>query len=64
MGFGQTSLSGVHRGFMPPQLKTKTVRSVNEVLGGSESWVNNLKTFDAYRSGISSRETLGLPAGA
>jgi hypothetical protein len=24
MGFGQTSLSGVRRGFMPPQLKTKT----------------------------------------
>jgi hypothetical protein len=23
MGFGQTSLSGVRRGFMPPQLKTK-----------------------------------------
>ena len=23
VGFGQTSLSGVHRGFMPPQLKTK-----------------------------------------
>jgi hypothetical protein len=23
MGFGQTSLSGVSRGFMPPQLKTK-----------------------------------------
>jgi hypothetical protein len=23
MGFGQTSLSGVRRGVMPPQLKTK-----------------------------------------
>jgi hypothetical protein len=23
MGFGPTSLSGVRRGFMPPQLKTK-----------------------------------------
>jgi hypothetical protein len=23
MGFGQTSLSGVRLGFMPPQLKTK-----------------------------------------
>jgi hypothetical protein len=23
MGFGQTSLSGVRHGFMPPQLKTK-----------------------------------------
>ena len=25
MGFGQTSLSGVRRGFMPPQLKTKII---------------------------------------
>ena len=26
MGFGLTSLSGVHRGFMPPQLKTNKTR--------------------------------------
>ena len=29
MGFGQTSLSGVGCGFMPPQLKTKTVMFQN-----------------------------------
>ena len=34
MGFGQTSLSGVRRGFMPPQLKTKTVY----VLGSAVSF--------------------------
>jgi hypothetical protein len=30
MGFGQTSLSGVSRGFMPPQLKTKTKQNFFE----------------------------------
>jgi hypothetical protein len=30
MGFGQTSLSGVRRGFMPPQLKTKQKFIQNE----------------------------------
>jgi hypothetical protein len=36
MGFGRTSLSGVRRGFMPPQLKTKTkqVFDLKMVLSG------------------------------
>jgi hypothetical protein len=29
MEFGQTSLSGVRHGFMPPQLKTKTNKTKN-----------------------------------
>jgi hypothetical protein len=35
MGFGQTSLSGVRRGFMPPQLKTKTFSRASSVIKAS-----------------------------
>ena len=32
MGFGQTSLSGVRRGLMPPQLKTNKTRMLPVIL--------------------------------
>jgi hypothetical protein len=32
MGFGQTSLPGVRRGFMPPQLKTNKNNNNNKIL--------------------------------
>ena len=47
MGFGQTSLSGVRCGFMPSQLKTKTLPPlvIRETLSLIWSEVNNLLIF-------------------
>jgi hypothetical protein len=43
MGFGQTSLSGVRRGFMPPQLKTKPHAKKSEFLVNLDHFSKYLK---------------------
>ena len=43
MGFGQTSLSGVRRGFMPPQLKTKHPKNGNHIFQSLNHVDVNLK---------------------
>ena len=55
MGFGQTSLSGVRRGFMPPQLKTKT-KTVMGNIHAPFFWQYLLKlaTFDLVEININS----------
>ena len=56
-GFGLTSLSGVRRGFMPPQLKTKQKHFEKDKFGNIEAirLINKvLDVFDAYRNNNSS----------